>query len=128
MDGPNVSCKLHELCMEHTVAVDVHTPKLLNVGSCSLHSVHNAFKTGAHASGWGVESVLSALHWLFSDSPARREGYTTITCSQIFPLKYYKHRWLENVPVAQRALDIWPNVCSYVKALSVKGAGTNYAK
>ena len=39
---------------------------------------------------------------------------------QLGTIMYCKHRWLENVPVAQRAMDIWPNVCVYVKAVSVK--------
>lgn len=120
MDGPNVNWKLHRLLMEHVAAADVHAPKLLDVGSCSLHVLHNAFKAGAKASEWGTSDVLSALHWLFVDSPARRDDFATITGSSIFPQKYCKHRWLENVPVAQRAMDIWPNVCVYVKAVSVK--------
>ena len=106
--------------MEHVAAADVHAPKLLDVGSCSLHVLHNAFKASAKASEWGTSDVLSALPWLFVDSPARRHDFATITGSFIFPQKYCKHRWLENVPVAQRAMDIWPNVCVYVKAVSVK--------
>ena len=78
------------------------------------------FKAGAKASEWGTSDVLSALHWLFVDSPAKRDDFATITGSSIFPQKYCKHRWLENVPVAQCAVDIWPNVCVYVKAVSVK--------
>ena len=128
MDGPNVNWKLHRLLMEHVAAADVHAPKLLDVGSCSLHVVHNAFKAGASASEWGTAGVLSALYWLFVDSPARREDFSTITGSSIFPQKYCKHRWLENVPVAQRAMDIWPNVCAYVKAVSVKHDGTDYTE
>ena len=127
-DGPNVNWKLHRLLMEHVAAADVHAPKLLDVGSCSLHVVHNAFKAGASASEWGTAGVLSALYWLFVDSPARREDFSTITGSSIFPQKYCKHRWLENVPVAQRAMDIWPNVCAYVKAVSVKHDGTDYTE
>ena len=110
MDGLNVNWKPHRLLMEHVAAADVHAPKLL----------HNAFKADAKASEWGTSDVLSALHWLFVDSPARRDDFATITGSSIFPQKYCKHRWLENVPVAQRAMDIWPNVCVYVKAVSVK--------
>ena len=108
MDGPNVNWKLHRLLMEHVATADVHAPKLLDVGSCSLHVVHN--------------------NWLFVDSPARREDFSTITGSSIFPQKYCKHRWLENVPVAQRAMDIWPNVCAYIKAVSVKHDGTDYTE
>jgi len=32
------------------------------------------------------------------------------------PLKFVNHRWLENVPAAQRAIDMWDSVVLYVKA------------
>ena len=120
MDGHNVNWKLHRLLMEHVAAADVHAPKLLGVGSCSLHVLHNAFKAGAKASEWGTSDVLSALHWLFVDSPARRDDFATITLQpSVFAVLPRKDR-TSNVPVAQRAMDIWPNVCVYVKAVSVK--------
>ena len=48
------------------------------------------------------------------DSPARREDYTEITSSVVFPIKYCKHRWLENLPVVVRAQEIWKEVTFYV--------------
>ena len=88
---------------------------LISVGSCGLHVVHNAFKTGAQASEWNVEEVLSSLYWLFVDSPARKEDFTEITGSMVFPLKFYKHRWLENVSVVVRAQEIWDKVIMYLQ-------------
>ena len=121
MDGPNVNWKLHRLLMEHVAAADVHAPKLIDVGSCSLHVVHNAFKAGAKASEWETSDVLSTLYWLFVDSPARRDDFSTITGSYIFSQKYCKHRWLEHLLEEQRAMDILAQrVYVYVKAVSVK--------
>ena len=67
---------------------------LITVGSnsCGLHGVHIAFKTGAQASEWNVEEVLSSLYWLFVDSPASKEDLTEITRSSTFPLKFCRHR------------------------------------
>ena len=31
-------------------------------------------------------------------------------------LKFVIHRWLENVPVCERALKLWDNIAAYVKA------------
>ena len=62
MDGPNVNWKLDRLLMEHVAAADVHAPKLLDVGSCSLHVLHNAFKAGAKASEWETSDILSTLY------------------------------------------------------------------
>jgi len=39
----------------------------------------------------------------FTDSFASRQDFMDITSSNMFPLKYCKHRWLENVPVVRRA-------------------------
>lgn len=97
---------------------------LISVGSCGLHVVHNAFKTGAQASEWNVEEVLSSLYWLFVDSPARKEDFTEMTGSMVFPLKFCKHRWLENVPVVVRAQEVWDKVIMYVQKVQT---GKKYA-
>ena len=75
------------------------------MGSCGLHTVHNSFKTGAKKSGWNVSSFLSSLYYLYKDSPARREDYRKVSSSTVLPLKFVSHRWLENVPVTERALQ-----------------------
>ena len=42
----------------------------------------------------------------------------------VFPLKFCKHRWLENVPVVVRAQEIWDEVMVYVKRVHT---GKKYA-
>ena len=32
------------------------------------------------------------------------------------PLKFVSHRWLDNVPVCERALKLWDNIAAYVEA------------
>ena len=49
MDGPSVNWKFYKLIKEK-LSNDYDT-KVLNVGSCGLHTVHNSFKTGAVAFG-----------------------------------------------------------------------------
>ena len=68
------------------------------------------------ATGWQVSSFLSSLYYLFKGAPARREDFVTISGSPLMPLKFVSHRWLETVPVCQRALMLWDNVADYVKA------------
>ena len=60
---------------------------------------------------------LCALHRIFHESPARREDFTKITGSQIFPLKFCPHRWVENARVANRALLVLGNVNAYVDTI-----------
>ena len=68
------------------------------------------------ATGWQVSSFLSSLYYIFKGAPARREDFVTISGSPLMPLKFVSHRWLETVPVCQRALMLWDNVADYVKA------------
>ena len=90
--------------------------KLLNIGSCGLHVIHNSFRDGSSAVEWDVETFLSSVTWLFKDSPARREDYTSVIGSTSFPLDFCRHRWLENVPVVEQALEIIPFMVQYVPA------------
>ncbi|KAK0052349.1 trafficking protein particle complex subunit 11 [Biomphalaria pfeifferi] len=104
LNGPLQSKQLDvhaELMQESSV-------KHLNVGSCGLNIVHNSFKAGHSATSWDIGSWLSALHWLFKDSPARREDFINLIGTSTFALRFCGHRWLENVPTIQRALQIWP--------------------
>ena len=36
--------------------------KLLSTGSCSLHAIHGAFKTGEQSTDWKLKQVLRAWH------------------------------------------------------------------
>lgn len=118
MDGPNVNWKFFEIMKQKLV--DDYGTQLLNIGSCGLHIVHNSFKCGADASKWQVASYLSSLYYLFKDSPARREDYVTLTGSSKMPLKFCSHRWLENVPVCERAVELFNNIDKYVKSVNEK--------
>ena len=56
---------------------------------------------------------------MFSDSPARREEYETLEeknmkGSSTWPLSFCGTRWLEDVPVAERGLLVWPRIERYV--------------
>lgn len=117
MDGPNVNWRLLDLFQQEHA--DNHDGlQLIPVGSCGLHTLHNAVKLGL--SMWHMDKLLRALHTLFHNVPARREDFTTITKANIFPLAFCGHRWLENLPVVERALEIWPSVKLYVDAVRQK--------
>ena len=59
-------------------------PYLLNVGSCSLHVVHGAFRNDMKQTNWGIDLLLKSLHSLFNETPARREDYMKITEVRFF--------------------------------------------
>ncbi|XP_041865027.1 uncharacterized protein LOC121654791 [Melanotaenia boesemani] len=114
MDGPNVNFKMLEL-LQNEFHGDA---QLISVGSCGLHTLHNAMKAGFTT--WHVDKLLRAMHYIFHNVPARREDYTSTTGSSTFPRSFCGHRWVENVPVAERAVDIWPMLLTYIDAVEKK--------
>jgi hypothetical protein len=113
MDGPNVNWKLYNNINEERRENEQY-PGLIDVGSCGLHVVHGAFRTGVTKTKWGIDSVLKAMHFLFHESLAKREDYIQINGTDIFPLPFCGHRWIEDKRVAERALHIWPCITKYV--------------
>ncbi|CAM4569983.1 unnamed protein product [Leuciscus chuanchicus] len=81
MNGPNVNFKFLELLqLDH--AENYGGAQLVSVGSCGLHTLHNAFKAGF--SMWHVDKILKAMHTLFHHVPARKGGLVH-TKSTVFP-------------------------------------------
>ncbi|KAK2832572.1 hypothetical protein Q7C36_016034 [Tachysurus vachellii] len=105
MDGPMVNWKFLKMLQEDKRQSDPSASKLLHLGSCALHVVHGSFQGGEKETGWKVGDVLRALWQLFHDSPARP-----------FPLKFCAHRWVEDMAVAKRAIEIWPAVQMYINS------------
>jgi len=125
MDGPNVNVKVFkELNQELKESFDDIT--LLNIGSCGLHVVHGAFKTGIKKCNWEIVPFLRAMYYLFKDSPTRRAHYTEYTKSCVFPKKFCAIRWVENVAVAERANKILSHLKTYV-AQSIKESSQSFS-
>lgn len=118
MDGPVTSWKFYDTFVQKHQESDPDTPMLINIGSCGLHIppvVHGAFKHGASKTGWKLDGIMRALYHCFNDSPARREDYLKANKGNAqFALQFCSTRWLEDVPVAERAIKIWPNIKTYI--------------
>lgn len=118
MDGPNVNLKLFR-----SLQADLrenYQVQCVDLGTCGLHTIHNAYRAGVVASKWGLDVLLSSLSMLFDNSPARREDFTVITGQSTFPLKFVVHRWVENVSVIERALLLWSDIRKYIEAARSK--------
>ncbi|KMQ92372.1 hypothetical protein RF55_7647 [Lasius niger] len=113
MDGPNVNWAF---IREYKSKLSSNV-KLLDIGSCGLHSLHCAFKNGIYATHWDIISYMRAIYNLFKDVPARRALYTQYSESDVFPLKFCSIRWLENVEVTQRAIDVTPHIKKFVEGV-----------
>ena len=70
MDGPCVNWKMYDKLVEEKGEKE-QLQRLINVGSCGLHVVHGAFRSGAQKTKLGVGSILEALYKLFDESPAK---------------------------------------------------------
>jgi len=121
MDGPNVNLKfLTELKRFLKNSEDQEDPELLDIGTCSLHVVHGAYKTAHNKCNWNVHEFLRSLYYLFKDFPSRRFDYTSATKSSVFPLRFCAVRWVENSAVIQRAMDMLPFLKTYIAAVANK--------
>ncbi|KAL3225739.1 hypothetical protein MRX96_049147 [Rhipicephalus microplus] len=118
MDGPNVNLKCFRGMQEYLQ--QNHQVQCLDLGTCGLHTIHNAYRVGVVASKWGLENLLSSLSAIFHDAPARREDFSTVTGQVTFPLNFASHRWVENVPVIERAITLWGDVQKYVACAKKK--------
>ncbi|KAL3207145.1 hypothetical protein MRX96_010462 [Rhipicephalus microplus] len=108
MDGPNVNLKCFRGMQEYLQ--QNHQVQCLDLGTCGLHTIHNAYRAGVVASKWGLENLLSSLSAIFHDAPAQREDFSTVTGQVTFPLNFASHRWVENVPIIERAITLWGDV------------------
>jgi len=79
--------------------------------------IHGAFQTGHKAADWAINDMLRGLYGLFKDSPARRADYMDLTGKKVFPQKFYQVRWLANVDVATRAMEVLLHVTKYVESV-----------
>ena len=114
MDGPNVNWSFLEKISTQLLS-EAGEIQLLSLGSCALHVIHGSVMAGHKNAGWNVVSVLCAVYRLFKDSPARRSDFTSITGCTLFPLKFCRVRWVENVSVATRCLDVFPSIQQFMK-------------
>ena len=86
MDGPSVNVKLLQVVQDDRK--DKGLPHLLDLGTCSLHTLHGSFKTGIEKCEWEMKSLLKAPFNILHDSPARRDNYESVTKSSKFLLLF----------------------------------------
>ena len=108
MDGPSTNWKFLDLIQKNRKENKLN--ELIDIGSCSLHVVHGAFKTGSDATEWKLDKIMKGAYILLHDSPARRDDYFDITGSKTYALQFCSTRWVEDEKVAKRLIEIWPNL------------------
>ena len=120
MDGPNVSKKFYQNITAGRSEKPFHA-LIAPIGTCSLHSINGSVKNGFKTEYMkNVKKVLTGVFQLLHSSPARRDDYQSITGSTTFPLFFCATRWVENKRVAERLIEIWPNVVAVVQTTQMQ--------
>ena len=83
-----------------------HGTTMLFLGSCGLHVNNGSLTTGHKAVNWKVQVETKSFFKLFKDSPARQANYIDFTGCNQFPKKFCSVRWVENVELSERALEV----------------------
>ena len=113
MDGPKTNWNVLQL-VDDALESGGFT-RTLNIGSCTLHILHGAFGTGILYTEWKLGKLMKAMFKILDESPARRDVYLREGSSGKFPIKFCDTRWIEDEPVANRALEVWPSIVATVK-------------
>ena len=77
MDGPNVNVKFYKEFSRLYKEEDCHC--LIDIGTCSLHTVQNSFRTGLEVTDWNVKKVLKSASHVLHNSPVCRQDYESQT-------------------------------------------------
>ena len=72
-DGPNVNLAFLDLLNEHRS--DNELSGLINIGTYSLHIIHNSIKHGENSSGWKINKLLQSMYKIFEEPPKRCKNY-----------------------------------------------------
>ena len=73
MDGQNTNWNISNLV--NNLLVENEYKNFIEIGSCSLHTVHDAFQTDTTKTGWELNKVPQAMYKLFNESSAQCDVY-----------------------------------------------------
>ena len=86
MNGPCVNMTFYTE-LEKTWE-EAQLPNLIDIGTCSVHVIHGAFKTGIESTNREIKGSFKLLH----DLSACRADYSVVTGLDIFPLYFWSMR------------------------------------
>ena len=112
MDGPAVNIKFLNEFKLNQEENDFHS--IIDIGTCSLLIVHRSVKTAFDKSNIKIKETLKGGFQQLHNSPARREDYESVSGSTKHLLYYCAARWVENKPVAERMIVVWPNLIKLI--------------
>jgi len=81
MDGPGVNLSFIKKLNESFALKKI--PAVIDLGTCTIHSVHTAFTRGLSALKFDIEQFANVVYFWFKLSAARREDYAEIQCAEL---------------------------------------------
>lgn len=116
MDGPITNISFHEK-LDTELKQCYNGKKLVNIGSCNVHKVNNAFLKAMSEIEFDYDGFAHDISFFFKISAARREDYKLSTLETDIEakdmMKHSKIRWLSIGKVAERIIEQWPNLKEY---------------
>ncbi|CAF0979657.1 unnamed protein product [Adineta steineri] len=114
-DNPNVNISLENLI---NMEMKKQGGCLLRIGGCTIHTVHNAFRSGMVSSKWYVDSFCLDLYSWFKCSPARKEDFQNVvddidSALEKTILYFCVTRWVLMGKVVDRILIQWEVISDY---------------
>ena len=76
MDESNISLKFYEVLKQERNENFFHS--LIDIDTCSLHSVHGAIRSGVETTFWGIKASLASAFHLLHDSQPRHEDFEVL--------------------------------------------------
>ena len=116
MDVPSVNWKVLEVIQKKREKDEY--PPLADIGSCVRLVVSGALHLAVFAADWRAEKVLRGMFKLLKDVTTRRVEYMRGSVTGLYPEKFCVIRWVENEPVADRAIMTWNDIVMLIKAPS----------
>ncbi|KAJ8672336.1 hypothetical protein QAD02_003595 [Eretmocerus hayati] len=117
MDGPNVNFKFYNDFKEEVVKKDGKDCKLVDLGSCPIHTTHNSFKTAFEScASWKINPFLKSKSQLFGGSASRQGYFKDVTSQKMSDINFCSTRWVENVHIAKVAEDELDNLQKFAQS------------
>jgi len=117
-NGPNVDTAITNLVNKELT--DSPLPVMVDIGSCNLHKVHNAFGKGLAIFGHDAVDLALKLFYWFKHSAARRDDLKIVQFAleldSIFLLRHVESRWLSLQPAVTRILSQWLALTKYFRS------------
>lgn len=114
-DGPNVNKAVARLINNQLLLC--RKKPLIDIGTCNIHIVHNAFLKGLEQLGDDISDLVFAIYHFFHGWPARWNSYCSVRADLKIPphhfIKHVSSRWLTLQAAAERLLEQWDAVIKY---------------